>query len=295
MGGDIAVESTPAKGSRFTVRLPAHTRAPTAAGTGIDAPCTTKPVALGDRVLVVDDEGIVRDLVGRFLTREGFEVVTAADGTEALALARDLRPALITLDVLMPGLDGWSVLQELKRDPALADIPVVLLTIVEDKNRGYALGATDYMVKPFDRERLRTLLDRYRGAATAKRALVVEDDPETRNWLCRQLREEGWTVADAENGRVALARLAEAPTDLVLLDLIMPEMDGFDFLDEVRRFEAGRRTQVVVVTAADLSYADRQRLNGGVLRVLQKGSHSRDELLSDLHELLAAYRSRQSA
>jgi adenylate cyclase len=171
----------------------------------------------------------------------------------------------------------------------------VMLTIIEEKNRGYALGAADYMVKPLDRERLRTLLSRYRGAATAKRALVVEDDSETRNWLCRRLREEGWTVADAENGRVALARFAEAPTDLVLLDLVMPEMDGFDFLDELRRSEVGRRTPVIVVTTADLSDADRQRLNGGVLRVLQKGSHSRDELLADLHELLAAYRSRQSA
>jgi CheY-like chemotaxis protein len=249
------------------------------------------PAAGHDRVLVIDDEATVRDLMRRFLTREGFEVVTAADGAEGLALARDLRPRLITLDVLMPGLDGWSVLRELKGDPALADIPVVMLTIVEEKNRGCALGAVDYMVKPIDRERLRALLGRYRGAAAAAgRALVVEDDPDTRASLCRRLREEGWTVAEAENGRVALARLAEGPADLVLLDLMMPEMDGFEFLDELRRTEAGRRTPVVVVTAADLSDGDHQRLNGGVLRVLQKGSCSRDELFSGLHELLAAYR-----
>ena len=192
-------------------------------------------------MLVIDDEGTVRDLMRRFLTREGFEVVTAADGTEGLALARDLRPALITLDVLMPGLDGWSVLRELKGDPAVADIPVVMLTIIEEKNKGYALGAVDYMVKPIDRERLRAMLSRHREAAMAGRALVVEDDPDTRAWLGGRLREEGWNVAEAENGRVALARLAEAPADLVLLDLMMPEMDGFEFLDVLRRTEAGRR------------------------------------------------------
>jgi adenylate cyclase len=255
------------------------------------------PAAGRSRVLVIDDEGTVRDLMRRFLTREGFEVVTAADGTEGLALARDLRPALITLDVLMPGLDGWSVLRELKGDPALADIPVVMLTIVDEKNRGYALGAVDYMVKPIDRERLRALLGRYHGAATAAagRALVVEDDPDTRASLGRRLREEGWSVAEAENGHAALARLAEGPADLVLLDLMMPEMDGFEFLDELRRTEAGRRTPVVVVTAADLSDSDRERLNRGVLRVLRKEPHGRDELLSELHELLAAYRPGRAA
>jgi CheY-like chemotaxis protein len=218
--------------------------------------------------------------------------VTAAEG---LALARDLRPVLITLDVLMPGLDGWSVLRELKGDPVLADIPVVMLTIVEEKNQGYALGAVDYMVKPIDRERLRALLSRYQEAATAGRALVVEDDPGTRAWLCGRLREEGWIVAEAENGRVALARLAEAPADLVLLDLMMPEMNGFEFLDELRRTEAGHRTPVAVVTAADLSDSDRERLNGGVLRILQKGAHSGDEVLSELHKLLATYRPRETA
>jgi CheY-like chemotaxis protein len=298
MGGDIAVESVPAEGSRFTVRLPAHVQAPaaTAAGASLDTSRRAMPAAGRDRVLVIDDEDTVRDLMRRFLTREGFEVVTAADGAEGLALARDLRPVLITLDVLMPGLDGWSVLRELKGDPVLADIPVVMLTIVEEKNRGYALGAVDYMVKPIDRERLRALLGRYGEAATAAgRALVVEDDPDTRAWLGRQLREEGWAVAEAENGRVALARLAETPTDLVLLDLMMPEMDGFEFLDELRRTEAGRRTPVVVVTAADLSDGDRERLNGGVLRVLQKGSCGHDQLFSSLHEFLAAYRSRRPA
>jgi adenylate cyclase len=297
MGGDIAVESTLGKGSRFTVRVPARTAAPTEAipAAVAEFPRETKSPAAKNRVLVIDDEETVRDLMRRFLTREGFEVVTAASGEEGLRLARDLRPALITLDVLMPGLDGWAVLKELKAESELADIPVVMLTILDEKNRGYALGAADYMTKPIDRDRLRALLGRYCETAQAKQALVVEDDPDLRAWLSRLLREGGWTVAEAENGRVGLACLAAAPADLVLLDLMMPEMDGFEFLGKLRSTEAGRQVPVIVVTAADMSDSDRQRLNGGVLRILQKGGQNRDQLLAELHQLLAAHGSRQAA
>jgi CheY-like chemotaxis protein/anti-sigma regulatory factor (Ser/Thr protein kinase) len=292
MGGDIAVESAPGRGSRFTVRIPAYGITTTAA-TRTDTDTALVPPgthATGGRVLVIDDEETVRDLMRRFLTREGFEVVTAGNGVEGLALARELRPVLITLDVLMPGLDGWSVLKELKAEPELADIPVVMLTIVDEKNRGYALGAADYLTKPIDRDRLRTLLSRYcDSSAVMRQALVVEDDSDARAWLCRLLQEEGWTVAEAENGRVALERLAEAPATLVLLDLMMPEMDGFEFLEELHRTDAGRHAVVIVVTAADLSDEDHQRLNGGVLKVLQKTPHSRDQLLAELRELLASY------
>ena len=246
--------------------------------------------AAGHRVLVIDDEETVRDLMRRFLGREGFEVVTARDGAEGLALARDLRPMLITLDVLMPGLDGWSVLESLKADPELADIPVVMLTILDDKNKGFALGATEFLTKPVDRERLRTVLARYGGQKAERRALVVEDDADTRVWLRRMLREEGWTVVEAANGREALARLADVAPDVVLLDLIMPEMDGFELLEELRHDEVWRRLPVVVVTAAELSDEDHERLNGSVLKVLHKTGTSREALLGELHELLAPVR-----
>jgi signal transduction histidine kinase/CheY-like chemotaxis protein len=297
MGGDITVESTLGQGSRFVIRIPARTASAMATMpvATADGPREPASAAAKNRVLVIDDEETVRDLMRRFLTREGFEVVTAADGEEGLRLARDLRPALITLDVLMPGLDGWAVLKELTGTPALADIPVVMLTILEEKNRGYALGASDYLTKPIDRDRLRALLGRYCEAAVAKQALVVEDDPDLRAWLCRLLREGGWTVAEAENGRVGLACLAASPTDLVLLDLMMPEIDGFEFLERLRSTEAGRHVPVIVVTAAEMSDRDRQRLNGGVLRILQKGGHDRDQLLAELHALLAAHGSRQAA
>jgi CheY-like chemotaxis protein len=235
---------------------------------------------------VVDDEETVRDLMRRLLAREGFDVVTAKDGVEALQLARQLHPAMITLDVLMPGLDGWSVLQALKADPELAEIPVVMLTIVDEQNRGYALGAADYLTKPIQRDRLRALLARYRGDASGGRVLIVDDDPEARRWLARALAAEGWQASAAEDGRAALARVRERRPDLILLDLMMPEMDGFEFLAELRKVKAWLGIPVIVVTAADLTEDDHRRLNGAVEEVLLKQACSRDELLETLRELV---------
>jgi CheY-like chemotaxis protein len=271
------------------LRLPATIGAEPKAG---EAAAAREPrdgaIASANRVLVIDDEETVRDLMRRFLTREGLEAVTAKSGAEGLALARELKPAHITLDVLMPDLDGWSVLEALKADPALADIPVVMLTILDEKSRGYALGADDYLTKPLDRERLRKVLARYRGTQAERRALVVEDDPDIRSWLSRTLVADGWSVIEAENGRAALDRLTESGSvDLVLLDLIMPQMDGFEFLDALRRTVGGRRVPVIVITAADLSPGDRERLNGSVLKILQKSAQSREALLAELRDLIA--------
>ena len=290
LGGDITVDSTPGAGSTFTVRLPAAAP-PSAAVT----PCAPVEAAVpaariaraSGKILVIDDEQTVRDLMRRFLAREGFDVVTAKDGEEGLALARRLRPALITLDVLMPGLDGWSVLQALKAEPELAEVPVVMLTIVDEKNKGYALGASDYVTKPIDRERLRALLGRFCDHGAGRRALIVEDDEDTRRWLHRALEREGWEVSEAENGRQALECLAKGPVNVILLDLMMPEMDGFEFLAERRKNKALAKIPVIVVTAADLTEDDRRRLNGGVLHVLQKAAQTRDQLLGELRDLVA--------
>jgi adenylate cyclase len=291
MHGDISVESAPGIGSSFTARLPG-TAAVTAAPTR-DTSDALEAVSGGtpgrNQVLVIDDEDTVRDLMRRFLVREGFDVVTARDGEEGLALARQLRPSLITLDVMMPRRDGWSVLQELKSDPELSAIPILMLTILDDKKKGYALGAAEYMTKPIDRGRLRTLLEKYRARAPGQRILIVEDDTDIRQWLHRTLRGDDWQVSEAENGRVALQRVAECRPDLILLDLIMPEMDGFEFLAELRKDHGSHDIPVIVVTAADLSESDHGRLNGGVERVLQKAALGRDQLLDELRELVTKY------
>jgi CheY-like chemotaxis protein len=242
-------------------------------------------------VLVIDDEAAVRDLMQRFLGKEGFRVIAAASGEEGLRWARELRPDAITLDVMMPGMDGWAVLSALKADPDVAEIPVIMLTIVDDRNLGYALGASDYLTKPIDRERLVTVLKQHRRD---RPVLVVDDDAEVRQLLRRMLDSEGFAVVEAENGRVALERLRSDPPSLILLDLMMPEMDGFEFVTELRRHEGWRAIPVVVITARDLSRDDRDRLNGHVEKILQKGTYDRDELLAEVRELVATCVARRS-
>jgi signal transduction histidine kinase/DNA-binding response OmpR family regulator len=299
MGGDITVESTLGKGSSFTIRLPVTVvdAKVTAERRTEEPPASRKPLAeSAPTVLVIDDDPTVRDLMQRFLNKEGLRVMTAADGKEGLRLAKVERPDAITLDVLMPGMDGWAVLTALKADPTLADIPVIMVTIVDDKQVGYALGVTDYLTKPVDWKRLTGILQKYGRAGASCRVLVVEDDKRTRKMLRTRLEKQGWPVAEAENGRVALERMAESLPDLILLDLMMPEMDGFQFLEHLHTHESWRSIPVIVVTAKDLTAEDRRRLNGYVEGVLEKGAYSHEALLREVHDLVTAcVQSRQTS
>ncbi len=288
MGGDITVSSEIGKGSIFTVQLPiavTDRKAPHPETTFLPVlesacePCFT--------VLVIDDDVATQELIGRYLTKEGFRVETASTGEEGVRRAIELRPDAITLDVLMPRMDGWAVLSALKDNPDLAEIPVVVLTIVDDKNLGFALGASDYLTKPIDYKRLLTILSKYRPADTGQ-VLIVEDDPATRDLFQRTLTKAGWTGIVAPNGRVALDCVAQQKPDLILLDLMMPEMNGFEFMTQLRQVDEWRSIPVIVVTAMTLTPADRAQLSGDVEQILQKGAYSRDDLLQEVRETLTS-------
>jgi len=235
---------------------------------------------------VVDDDPTQRDLVQRFLVREGFHVRCASSGEEGLRLARQLRPIAITLDVMMPGMDGWSVLMALKAEMILRDIPVIMLTMVDDPKRGFTLGAADYATKPVDHARLCHILRKYSCPSPPCPVLLVEDDPAARATMRRILEKEGWNVTEAENGRVALERMEQARPRIILLDLMMPEMDGFEFAARVRRRPEWRLIPIVVVTARDLSAEERHRLNGFVETIIRKEGDSHEALLNQVRDLL---------
>ncbi|HUG27732.1 MAG TPA: response regulator [Gemmatimonadales bacterium] len=285
MGGQISVASTPGQGTTFTVVIPATVRE------AIEAPLQ-RPLSADDgragTVLVIDDDPAARAITRRVLEREGYRVAEAADGEAGLLLVRELHPDLITLDVLMPGMDGWAVLSALKADPALAAIPVILQTITEDRNMGFALGASEYLTKPIERKQLAALVKRYVPSPAAGPVLVVEDDEPTRALLVQALSRAGWSVVEAANGRHALEAVASTIPALILLDLMMPEMDGFEFLEALR--EDGRRSgiPVVVITAKTLTDADRRRLNGGVERVVQKHTLDAEALLAEVRAVVGA-------
>jgi len=289
MGGEIGVESEPGRGSVFRLWLPL---APDSAAAEPDRPAEPRPAAAaaGQTVLVIDDDPTARDLMRRFLAREGFDTLTAVDGAEGLRLARQFRPNLITLDVVMPRTDGWGVLSALQADPELSTIPVVMLSILDEQEKGFALGAADYLIKPFDRDRLRAILARHRRSVTAARVLIVEDDEATRLVLRDMLLKEGCTVDLAENGLAALGRLEGGAPDLILLDLMMPQMDGFGFLAALRGRPEGGTIPIVVLTAKDLTDEERLRLAGDANGVLRKSLHSRAELAAEIRRVLGARR-----
>jgi CheY-like chemotaxis protein len=295
MGGSLGVESEVGRGSTFTIRVPAEVVKPKAepvapgAKPGVKSEVGADLAPYGrDVVVVIDDDPTIQDLLTRSLTSQGFRVVTASSGEEGLQRAKQWHPVAITLDVLMPGMDGWAVLKALKDDPEVAQIPVIMVTIVDDKNLGYALGVSGYLTKPIDRGRLAAILAKYRCEKRPCPVLIIEDEADIRQMLRRAFETEGWTVTEAENGRVGVQQVVQNRPDLIVLDLVMPVMDGFEFVRELRKVETWQSIPVVVMTAKILTEADYQELNGRVQKILQKGTAGRDELMRKIYELVKA-------
>jgi PAS domain S-box-containing protein len=289
MGGDITVESELGVGSTFTIELPAEVKAAAVArATAAAESDELRGITEEEHpVLVIDDDPQAQDLLKRALEGEGYTVIAASSGEQGLELARRLKPSLITLDIMMPDMDGWAVLRALKADPELQEIPVIMISIVGDEQLGYTLGAVQSLTKPVDRQALLQTVRQYASPSGGGRVLIVEDDESTRSLLSRALSDAGWEAAEAENGAVALDLVSEKKPDLILLDLMMPVMDGFEFVFALRQQKENRTIPIIVVTAKDLTEEDRQRLVGGVEHIIDKGAYTQEELLEQLRAYVA--------
>ncbi|WP_040484096.1 response regulator [Lyngbya aestuarii] len=312
MGGTITVESQLDCGSTFTIILPREVKqikqqstesldesdpqpkqetSPTRDHHSGSSPVTADR---SNTILVIDDDLMARDLIVRSLTREGMKIETASSGQEGLRKARELHPDAITLDIIMPNMNGWAVLSALKADPELADIPVIVLSFISNKTRGFALGASDYVIKPVDSKRLANLVKKYQPLLqdndhnAVNHILIVEDDPLTRQKLGKFLEQEGWQVDQAEDGSAALKQLTQKTPSLILLDLVLPQINGFELIDILRNTPEWANIPIIVTTAMDLTTRESSQLQGCVEQILQKGSYNCDDLLRDIQGLVNA-------
>jgi signal transduction histidine kinase/CheY-like chemotaxis protein len=288
LGGDVTVASEVGKGSVFTLSLPAQE----AAAAPADDRAAEKPKISGDiegdvSVLVVDDDEAVHETVGAMLGREGYRVLHARSGAEALTMAREFRPDAITLDVMMPQMDGWSVLSALKSDPALSDIPVTMITMLNDRAIALSLGAAGFLTKPIDWQRLNAMLRQFSHKTIEGTVLVIDDDPEIRTLTRQMLERTGLTVGEAVNGAEGLAWLAANPLPaIILLDLMMPVMDGFEFLDRMQQNDLWSGIPVVVVTAMDLGAEELDLLQNATRKVIAKGATTGVDIRAAIREVL---------
>jgi len=296
-GGTVGVASRPGVGSRFSVWLPYREAAP-AAQEGRPTPEVKAPSATAAKApetpaaplaLVIEDDDRMAELIEAQLRAEGFEVIRAATGEEGLVRAAKHRPRLITLDIFLPAMDGWEFMHRLKADPTLADTPVVIISISDDLDRAIALGARRVLQKPFVREELVAALAGLvdtRPGGEAARVLVVDNNVKAVELLAAVLEAEGYRVLRAYGGAEAIEVAHRARPDLAILDLVMPEVSGFEVVHALRQSERTARIPILVLTARDLTAEDHARLKDNVTAILAKASFSPGDLLAELRRAL---------
>ena len=290
MGGDISVSSIEGQGSTFTVRLPISAQdseiQPREQKKTVDSPSLVS--GSGKKVLIIDDDSDVRDIMSEHLKRQGFSVLLADGGRAGIEIAKTEKPDAITLDILMPEMDGWSVLKQLKSDKELSKVPVIIASIVDDKKTGFALGASDYLNKPVSKEDLQTSLKQFFSLKENLSALIVEDDRDSRFYLKKVLQDLDVESTEAENGLIGLKYLLSADVlpDFIILDLMMPEMDGFEFANEVKQDDKLKDIPIFVVTALDLSEEESGLLSKKAQAVIMKKTMSADSIADQINKLV---------
>jgi CheY-like chemotaxis protein len=284
LGGTVTVVSALGRGSRFTVTLP--TAISLDASVAAPArPKTPAPVGKGEPplVLIVDDDPMIVSLLKTDLEREGFRVMAVGDGVAGLAAAKQHRPSAVVLDIQLPKLDGWVVLSELKGDPELTRIPVIMLSVEEQRAKGFAFGACDYLVKPVEPERLVDAVRRNMPEIHGS-VLVVDDDDSARELVVRNLKAAGFSTVEAPDGENALLKARIVNPGLVVLDLMMPRMDGFEVLATLRA--EGSAVPVVVLTGKTLDANEEAALKAGLAHVVMKGGLAIESVIEQAKRLV---------
>ena len=281
MGGSINLKSIVDKGTTFTVSIPKTVIDPKKVKEEGDYSHTVNQQE-AFTILVIDDDQDAQDLMKKFIKKEKYNILQASSGSKGLEMASQHQPDLITLDVMMPEMDGWEVLTALQNNEETRNIPVIMLSMLNEPDIGFSLGATDYLTKPVDWERLSAILDKHKIQTQSQSILIVEDDDITREMLKKSLEANDFKVVMAKDGKEGLEMVENSKPALVLLDLMMPEMDGFEFAENLRTNKKWLDIPVVVITAKDLTSEEHSKLKGNVEAIMQKGSYSKDELLSEI-------------
>ncbi len=289
MGGEIDVQSEPGKGSEFTIHLPLEP----------DQALDTKKREenkssdvdpKGKPILVIEDDDNASELIKRIFKKEGYEVITAKNGVEGLKLAKKFNPYLITLDLMIPNKNGWTVLSELKNDPQLNDIPVIIISVLDNLNHAYTMKAEEYLTKPVKKDQLLKVVNKYLAHQTEQNVLIIDDDPDIQNIFKKSLEKKGLNVLTANNGQEGLDIVKENAPSLILLDLMMPTMDGFEFLSTFKTMDNTTNIPVIVVTSMALSETQKNQLNQQVMEIVLKNAFDEQELVKQIKSLVSSIR-----